>query len=140
VVSRRWRSFVELLRGFRVTLVVFVALVVGMFFQRDAVIAWLAGGAGFGEVHGADSLPAAYWLRVALRLAVLPAAVPFAAEGWIVLCRWRRAPGQTRLWPLLCLATLLVLAADLELTRHFARELTTDYLYCFSAARSASIP
>jgi len=67
------------------------------------------------------------------------AAVPLAAESWILLCR-RRGPARARLWPLFGLATMLALAGALALTWHFADALRRSIIYVIDApARSTPV-
>jgi hypothetical protein len=127
--------FVELLHAFRVTLVVFVAVVAVAYVHRDLVAASLASMDAFQNSTGAGSLPARFWLIIALRLGFFAAAVPLSAEGWLLVCRLRSAPTQMRLWPAFCVATMLALAGALALTSHFAGELRRSLVY-FSDARA----
>src|SRR3954468_16544257 len=96
------RLLFELLRAFRLTLVVFVAVAAAVYVQRDVVEAGLASMDPFQDASGAAQLPARFWLVIALRLAVFASVVPLAAEGWLWVFRLRSAPAQMRLWPAFC--------------------------------------
>jgi hypothetical protein len=121
-----------------VTLAVFVAVVAGAYVQRQVVVAWLASMDPLQHVPDAASLPARFWLSIAVRLAIFAAAAPLAAEGWIFVCRLRNAPVQARLWPAFCLATTLTLAGALALTWHFSDALRHSLVY-LSDARVSSL-
>jgi hypothetical protein len=123
------RNLVELLRSFRVTLVVFVAVVIVAYTQRDAIATWLASMDAHQDASHAASLPAAFKLVIALRLGIFVALVPLAAEAWIVVCRLRNAAVQVRLWPAFCIATLLACAGSLALTWHCADALRQSLVY-----------
>jgi hypothetical protein len=121
------------------TLVVFVTVVIGVYVQRNAVGSWLASMDAVPYPSDAASLPAWFWLRLALRLGAFVAIAPLAAEGWILTCRLRRAPAQARLWPAFGLATMLALAGALALTRHFAGELRRSLIYVLDARAPSTL-
>ena len=127
------RQLLGLLRAFRVTLVVFAAVVIGVYVQRDVVASWLARMDAFQTSVDAANLPVRFWLVIALRLGVFVAVVPLAAEGWILTCRLRSAPAQARLWPAFGLATMLALAGALALTWHFADTPRRSLIYVLDA-------
>lgn len=129
------RNILELLRALRVTLIVFVTVVVSVCTQREVVARWLASMDGFQTTDDAANLPLRFWLVIALRLGVFAAAVPLAAEGWVLVCRLRRAPAKMWLWPAFCAATIVALAGAFALTRQLAGELRRAIVY-FSDARA----
>jgi hypothetical protein len=127
------RYFAELVRSFRITLIVFASVSSWVWLEHDAVAAWFLRVAGTARVTSVSSAPSGLWMAVALRLGVLAAAVPLASEGWLYACRRLGKPERARWWPLLCVVTAVALAGCVELALHASGQ-SLDYLIYFHDA------